>query len=92
MKAILVIEMPESCLKCIYCGCKEEDENQKVCLFMSQAYTLTGNLNNRHYLCPLKPMPYKYNEYMTDAEGHLIGINKYCKGRNECIDEILGEE
>ena len=94
MKAILVIdEMPDSCLKCKYCGYKEEDENQRVCLFMSQAYVLDGNLNKIHRMCPLKPLPQKKEaeRTMSGTLDEWVETTYYREGWNDCIDELLGE-
>lgn len=83
-KAILVIDMPESCSKCP--------------LFNGYYADMScGGLSNRgiNYpypedfkqdWCPLKPMP-QYKASYTCSEEFL----EWCQiGYNECIDEILG--
>ena len=59
------------------------NENQRVCLFMSQAYVLDGNLNKIHRMCPLRPLPHKLQaDWYTDG---------YKEGFNACLEEITGE-
>ena len=80
-KAILVIDMPESCDKCP--------------LFHGFYTDMTCGANNygidypypkdfRQDWCPLKTMPKKV-EMLSDH-----GLDWYDRGWNACIDEILG--
>ena len=85
-KAILVIDMPESCDKCP--------------LFRGFYTDMTCGANNytidypypkdfRQDWCPLKPVPEKYD--MEAAITHDLDYNgEYEFGYNACIDEILG--
>lgn len=84
MKAILVIDMPNSCYECDYCGYAMIDSNEKdeytyrSCA-LSQRYLGEIEESYKDSLCPLKPMPQKKNgAYIWEC------------GYNKCIDEILG--
>lgn len=77
-KAILVMDMPDSCLKCPMlngnddCILQSEDDN-----FMRDTFEeLKEN-------CPLKQMPEKANHPEFWDNG------RYDKGWNDCIDEIM---
>ena len=85
-KAILVIDMPESCDRCP--------------LFHGFYTDMTCGANNyginypypkdfRQDWCPLKPVPEKYN---MDAPHDTDYDMEYEYGYNACIDEILGEQ
>ena len=91
MKAVLTIEMPESCIKCEYCGYKESDEKQRVCLFMSSAWPLEGNLHKRHNFCPLRPLPKKEEKPIKGEDDYNDFCIGYTRGWNECLEEITGE-
>ena len=76
-KAIIVIDMPDNCMKCDFSNAFGE------CNYV-------GNVGEafeqglRYIKCPLKPMPnYKLNTIPNGA---------YARGWDDCIDEILGEE
>ena len=87
MKAILILDkMPESCLEC-----EVLDNDELTCLGMKVEY---GHLNNRQYFCPLKPMPKKLLILGHYQDNELLNSEEiaYAKGRNACIDEILGED
>lgn len=82
-KAILVIDMPESCEKCP--------------LFHGFYTDMTCGANNygidypypkdfRQDWCPLKPLPNKKTGFQY-ADGY-----DYCDGWNECIDKILSDQ
>lgn len=86
MKAILLIDMPDSCEECDYCGWSS-DEMYRACL-----------LNNCHLFhsefveigrdgcCPLKPLPQKkqHGEEIDYEYG-------YIDGWNDCLKEVTGE-
>ena len=87
-KAVLVIDMPESCAKCPLFN----DVYSDMCC---------RGLNNRgiNYpypkdfkqdWCPLKPMPEKYEiDKSKCSDPHYEFEYEY--GYNACIDEILGD-
>ena len=83
-KAILVIDMPESCEKCplfhgfytdMTCGANNYSINYPYPKDFKQDW------------CPLKPIPDKKLPYITSSN-HLIGFGE---GYNACIDDILSE-
>lgn len=88
-KAILVIDMPESCAKCP--------------LFHGYYTDMSCGANNygidypypesfRQEWCPLKPAPEKYNIEEEKKKPHDRDYTwEYEDGYNACIDEILGE-
>lgn len=76
MKAILVIEMPDSCFHCPL----EQYSNQCG----ANRKNTKGNANKRPSWCPLKSIP--KCRYQRGNE------RDFTDGFNQCIDEILGEE
>lgn len=75
-KAILVIdEMPKDCASGCPVKCKMR------------------GINHRPTWCPLKPMPKRMLTLAKMNNGEILNNNEiqYMKGRNDCIDEILGE-
>ena len=90
MKAILVIDMPESCADCQimtdkWCyGVPVEEVQNKI------------NINKRPKWCPLRPLPIKEEgvaAFQTrDGVWHKPSEVGYAGGWNACIDEILGED
>lgn len=91
-KAILVMDMPDSCLKCPMlngnddCILQSEDDN-----FMRDTFEeLKDN-------CPLKPVPEKkeerYGLCRKDSYGNLETygekVDSVAVGYNQCIDEIM---
>lgn len=83
MKAILVVDMPDNCAECQFCGFGGKDLEKYVCC-LTKEYS-----DDTHMVgCPLKPMPQKKEIEWSDS----FGKHNYKKGFNECIDEILGEK
>ena len=82
MKAMLIIDMPNSCFEC---PCKEDE--------MDYCHATTDRKgcpwNYIPEWCPLKPMPEKKNDQWIISENKE---DEYHVGWNDCIDEILGEE
>ena len=97
MKAILVIDMPNSCYECDYCGYATIDSNEgdeytyRSCA-LSQRYIGEIEESYKDSLCPLKPMPQKkvLDEELFNTGNFRLVFASYT-GWNECIDEILGE-
>ena len=83
-KAILVIDMPSSCIDCplhyygepiLWCGANERDMD-------------TDDIENyKPTWCPLREVPQKDTYQYADSYKYGQGRKR---GRNECIDEILG--
>lgn len=88
MKAILIMDMPSSCIDCRFCreideginACCEimdEPDDSELCRMIDVSYT-----QEKPDWCPLKPMPSRFNEEH---------FNRYEDCYNACIDEILGD-
>ena len=85
-KAILVIDMPESCCNCpinFWNNCGRLESKSKT----------SGRIENpsteRLQNCPLKSLPDKYNMDNVVCDRDYNGDYEY--GYNACVDEILGE-
>ena len=85
-KAILVIDMPESCAECdlmwkdeysVFCPCKLPEN-------ISDVYDHEISETKPDW-CPLKPFPEKRNVWNEIDEADW-----YDAGYNACLDEILG--
>ena len=92
-KAILVIDMPQSCGDCPLF------EYSDICMYCA-ANDIMANENYRLKDCPLKPMPQELpTPYMMRQIQIANGIQtekppyteEYQKGYNDCLREILGE-
>ena len=87
MKAILVIEMPKTCLGCDVVGSVNcEGKKRTVGEIMKN--------DGRHKSCPLKPMPNDYPPYAKIRNQNLYTeeeFDAYEKGWNDCLEEITGE-
>ncbi len=81
-KAVLVMNMPESCFGCNFMYCDEESDTE-TCQAMETARDI-DLIEDRPDWCPLRELPEKKELYLS--------INKwYCVGFNDCLDDILGE-
>lgn len=76
-KAILVIDMPESCDKCPFLFRHEEER----CCWVESRNSFT----TKPSWCPLKPAPEKQDVWYDDDEG-----SAWIRGYNNCVREILG--
>lgn len=92
-KAILIMDMPESCSKCKFLY---EFQGIKKCqlmnVFNNGASRLSQNTFTvkRHDKCPLRKMPER-ETYMPDADD--LGkdyVRGTMDGWNACLDEITG--
>lgn len=83
MKAILVIDVP--------------DELDYLHLYLEGRilYTTEDDIGFKFLkelsMCVLKPMPRKINREVTSLLDYVSSANQYVCGRNDCIDEILGD-
>lgn len=105
-KAILVVDMPSSCSRCIIF-----DDNQLLCCVSKVNYKESQVM--RSSICPLKPLPErKYVESLeeevsaddfmkTDIQKTIDGMMAeitlntnliFAVGYNHCLDEIIGDE
>lgn len=85
-KAILVINMPESCDECPLFGNHYSDLCCKALNNRGINYPYPADF--RQDWCPLKPLPEKYDMECTVYDRDYSG--DYEHGYNACIDEILG--
>lgn len=76
MKAVLVMDMPENCLKC-------KLQDWATCRVTKKCHT--GN--NRPDCCPLRPLPKKQSLSFINP-----GQDAITMGWNAAIEEIEGEE
>lgn len=85
-KAMLVMDMPESCIKCDFV-------NGDMCccgLFLIQTAAIEsveGYTKCRPSWCPLKELPQK-----KEVSFNHWGRTLFANGYNACIDEILGDD
>lgn len=84
-KAVLIMDMPESCFGCNLCHIDYEEE-RATC----QAYETVKEVNSDTFKkpdwCPLRELP-KYRPTIGKVEdGNRLLLNA---GWNDCLDEIL---
>lgn len=85
-KAVLVMDMPESCSKCKF---MYEFQETKKCQLMNVLNNGASKLSQstftekRHDWCPLRKLPKKANHPDYCDNG------RFDKGWNACLDEIL---
>lgn len=85
-KAILVIDMPDSCDKCpLFHGFYTD----MTCGANNYSINYPYPKDFRQDWCPLKPVPEKY-DVLAAIENNPNYDPSYDIGRNCCIDEILG--
>ena len=90
MKAILVIEMPSSCMGCNFLHC-EIEENKEYCEAREIRKQIHLEKEEKPDWCPLKPMPEKMQVCGKYPQPDGI-VPSYKIGYNACIDEILGDK
>ena len=78
-KAILVIDMPESCKNCM---CYILGAKNNFC--ERTRFAIFDNTIKPDW-CPLKEIP----EIKLSKVPHEADYSSYCKGFNDCLDEIL---
>ena len=90
-KSILVFDTPE---ECVYCPCFME--NARECWCVATRETIwskkIGEISRgfKSGKCTLKPMPER--KYIVQGMKGYTRMVHECKGWNDCIDELLGEE
>ena len=91
-KAVLVMDMPESCSKCKF---MYEFQGIKKCQLMNVLNNGASRLSQntftekRHEKCPLRELPEKIPELKSGYES--INRTLHREGWNDCLDRILGE-
>ena len=94
-KAVLVMDMPSSCMGCNFLYC-EIEENKEYCEAREIRKQIHLEKEEKPDWCPLKPMPEKKEEKQYCGNG-VFGINtametRFNQGYNACIDELLNRE
>ena len=82
-KAILVIDMPDSCIKCPVCA------SYQASTFSSREYWCATNgkdvdPNSKPDWCPLNPAPEEQEVWFDDER------SDWERGYNNCVREIVG--
>ena len=85
-KAILVMDMPDSCMGCNFLYCDAEN-NSESCQAREKARIVDLENDDKPDWCPLREMPEKKKTIGTESETERIYMN--C-GWNDCIDAIGG--
>ena len=92
-KAVLVMDMPESCAGCVFCKglnvCKMKSYMEKEKIF--SIYTVDHYLfcNTKPDWCPLREMPEKMEVCGKYPQPDRI-VPSYKIGWNACLDAIMG--
>ena len=85
-KAILVIDMPDSCMGCNFLYCDAEN-NSESCQAREKSRIVDLEKDDKPDWCPLREMPEKKKTIGTESETERIYMN--C-GWNDCIDASGG--
>lgn len=92
-KAILIMDMPESCSKCKFLY---EFQGIKKCQLMNVLYGGASKLSQntftakRHEKCPLRELPEKKDTIIYENDNWKVVDEKTMNtGFNACLDEIL---
>lgn len=84
MKAVLVIEMPNSCSDCNYCGF-EQFTKYPACVICESNFGKDENIeNNRSVICPLKSLP-EPKDIGYPNDDYDVGFGD---GWDACLKEI----
>lgn len=82
-KAVLVIDMPESCADC---QLADDDPSGLYCPLADDYYDGTDSSEDRASFCPLRELPKHRRAIGNVSEGEKLLMNA---GFNDCLDEIL---
>lgn len=85
-KAVLVMDMPDSCMGCNFLYCNVES-NVDSCQAMEVSRIVDLEEKDKPDWCPLRPIPEKKKEEVPIAYTHFGAYND---GWNACIDAIGG--
>lgn len=84
-KAVLVMDMPESCFGCNFMYCDEENDTE-TCQATETARDI-DLIEDRPDWCPLRELPEKIPELKSGYEDISTSIRRV--GWNACLDEIV---
>ena len=95
-KAVLVMDMPESCFGCNFLYCNA-DAGIDSCQAMEVSRIVDSETYEKPEWCPLRELPEKKEEFeLRKCKGSMKGTWKVPlienKGFNACLDEILKEK
>lgn len=82
-KAVLVIDMPESCADC---QLADDDPNGLYCVPEDEYYDGKESTEDRASFCPLRQLPEKRRTIGDESKSDALIMNA---GFNACLDEIL---
>lgn len=89
-KAVLVMDMPESCFGCNFLYCNA-DAGIDSCQAMEVSRIVDSETYERPDWCPLRELPEKKEELpIEEYEFGSLG-KAFVSGWNACLDEILKE-
>lgn len=86
-KAVLVMDMPESCFGCNFLYCKA-DAGTDSCQAMEVSRIVDSETYERPDWCPLRELPEKMKVFGKYPQPDRIEPS-YKAGWNACLDEIL---
>lgn len=83
MKSILIIDTPNNCSECQFCGFGGRNLEKYVCC-------LTKEHSEEPHLvgCPLKPMPSKKKLIVESKPKNYF--SEYAEGWNACVRAVMG--
>ena len=95
-KAVLVMDMPESCFDCNLCHIDHE-EDRATCQAYETAKEVNSDTFEKPDWCPLRELPEKKEEVeLLECEGSMEAVWEFPslknKGFNACLHEILKEK
>lgn len=100
-KSILVIDTPTKCEYCPLLDTTDIVHNDGDYAYCHALQKPLKNTSITQFIsirkpknCPLKPMPKRMLTLAKINNGEILNNNEiqYMKGRNDCLDEILGEQ
>lgn len=83
-KAVLIMDMPESCADC---QLADDDPSGLYCPPADDYYDGSDSSEDRASFCPLRELPEKIPELKSGYES--IDRTLHREGWNACLDEIL---
>lgn len=89
-KAILVMDMPESCFGCNFCHINSDDGEAR-CQAFEVSRAVDPETFKKPIWCPLRELPERKDELPVEKY-EFGGLGKaFTSGWNACLDEILKE-
>lgn len=84
-KAVLVMDMPESCFGCNFCHINCSDGDEYSCQALEVARPVDSNTYEKPEWCPLRELPEYKRTVGTESENDKLLMNMGC---NACLEEI----